>query len=349
MTSHILTATSANGLTGSCTITVNDPARFPGDPGQGKIMWGMTHQGGVSAMPARALDLAAAIGRPGKLFPSSFHRYSDPSQATVAGARAAVADALVINSWQTASGHPVYAHLDIKEPLKGVGGATRDMTYADVGAGGMDAVFDALFQGLVTNGIPCMVGLHNEPQGDTANGSLVGMGAADFGAAGARMASRRDAAGAKGLVGLTAALGIGACSEAGGSKGSAVPWINACAPWCDVWDMHRYEQASDVSGKWNQPQELYGFFMDMLDAVDPNRAKFLTEWGIRTRTAVPGYSTAWMDTLLPYFMSRGGKCAHYFDSGADLNNQPIPWWLDYNGETSRLVKMAQQLILPTTY
>ncbi len=301
-------------------------ARFPGDPGVGKIYWGQSRQGGVGAMPQRLAQLSAIVGSSVRL--GSFHRYMTNAQATVQGAKAAVADAATIQSWGT------YPLIDVKEP--------GSLSFAQAGAGGMDATFDALFEGLVRNGTPVTVSLHNEAAGDGKGG------ATDYGSFLQRAAQRRDAAGGKGLVTLTGALGMGQFTDFGGGNGRPEPWIDAVAPWVDVWNTHRYLQASDSGGAWKQPQVVYGPFWDLLDKVDPHRAKFHGEWGVHTRSADLAFAPAWMDAFYSYFISRGGALATFFDSGLNLNSSPISWIYDFNGERSRMVKFAQQLTYPTS-
>lgn len=301
-------------------------ARFPGDPGAGKVYWGQSRQGGVRAMPDRLAHLSAIVGSTVQL--GAFHRYMTNAQATVRGAQAAVADAATIASWGT------YPLIDVKEP--------RSMSFAQAGAGGMDATFDTLFEGLVRNGAPATVSLHNEAAGDGKGG------ATDYGSFLQRGAERRDAAGGKGLISLTCALGMGQFTDFGGGNGRPEPWIDAVAPWIDVWNTHRYLQASDTRGTWKQPQDVFGPFWDLLDKVDPKRAKFHGEWGIHTRSADLSFAPKWMDAFYTYFISRGGALAAFFDSGRNLNSSPISWVYDFDGERSRMSKFAQQLTYPTS-
>lgn len=318
MLSATVTARGMQPVT--ATAAVASASRFPGDPGLGRILWGQTREGGVAAVPARAAQY-------GGVYPKAFHRYMTPDQSNVAGAQAAVADARTVQSWGT------YPLIDVKEP--------GSMSFAQVGTGGMDATIDAVMQGLVALGKPAAVAFHNEPAGDGKGG------ATDYGSALQRFAQRRDSAGGKSLITVTGALGIGAYSGFGGANGDPMPWIQAIAPWVDVWDTHRYLQATDTSpaSAWKQPLAVFGPFWDLLDSVDSKRAKFHGEWGVHTKASDLGFAPAWMDAFYAYFVQRGGALACFFDSGQNSAND---WTLDLNGETSRLNKMGQQLTYPTS-
>lgn len=314
------------------TISVPLPAitpaagRFAGDPGLGRIYWGQTREGSVPAVPARAAQYAQIVGQKAPLYPASVRRYMTPAQATVAGAKAAVADCATVLSWGS------YPFLDFKEPAS--------MSFAQVGQGQMNDVIDAIMQGLAALNKPAAVGFHQEPAGDGKGG------AAEYASALNMIGQRRTAAGAK-LVTVTGCLGIGSFAGFGGNNGDPRPWITALAPYVDVWGTHRYLQATDASpdSAWKTVEQTFGPFWDLLDAVDSKRAKFHGEWGIHTRAAQPTFAPAWMDRFYQYGVSRGLAVACFFDSGQNSAND---WTLDLGGETTRLVKMAQQLAYPTT-
>lgn len=306
-------------LTLPYTITTDATPRFPGDPGIGKVLWGQTRDGGVGAMPARAAQYAQILGRPSPVYPRAFHSFGTPAQATVAGARGMVDDVRTVQGWGS------YALQDVKEPTS--------MSFAQVGTGGMDQVLDELFSGLVALGKPCAVSFHNEPAGDGKGGAV------EYASALKRFVQRRDAAGGKSLITLTGFLGMGSFTGFGGSNGDPVPWLQAIAPWVDAWGTNRYLQATDSSpaSAWKTPEQVYGPFWDLEDAIDPNRAKIHGEWGVHTRASDLTYAPAWMVHWKDYFISRGGALAFFFDSGQNSANS---WVLDLNGETSRLVAFA---------
>lgn len=290
-------------------------------------------------MPDRAAQLAAIVGRTGKLWPQAYHAYSTNAQANIAGMDTIISEVQTIRSWGNGSVFPL---IDIKEGHNADGSI---MTFAEVAAGAMDANFEHLMNGLVGLG-PVICAFHNEPAGDAACGTDSDGGAANWGKSIGRMGAARDAAGATD-VSVTGALGMGQYTGFGGSNGDPTPWIVGAAPYCDVWDTHRYCQATDANGNWKSVETLYDPFWQLLDNEDSTKAKIHGEWGIHTRSDDLSYSANWMRHFREHFRdSWGGALTSFFDSGENLNTSPIPWDYDYNNETSRMLEFATELTLP---
>lgn len=326
-------ATKALQIQSPIVTSSGGGARFPGDAGPGFIKWGQTREGGIANVPARAQQYGQALGR-GPVFPSAVRRYMTPAQSNVAGARAAVADCRTIQSWGA------LPFMDVKEPAS--------MSFAQVAAGQMDDVIDAIMEGLVQLAKPAMVGFHQEPVGD-GKGTYT-----ECGDALKRWAQRRDAAGAAGLVSVTCCIGQGSFPPPYGHGGNPDPdkWIAAVEPWSDVIGGHGYLQATDASAPsaWRTAHDVYGPWWDLQDkTIGTGKARVQGEWGVHTRASDLTFAPKFMQEFYDYGLSRRMAVACFFDSGQNSAND---WTLDLpvNGkpDTTRLVQMAHQLVLPTT-
>lgn len=321
----------------SLTWTGVSAGRFPGDPGG--FLRGQSHQGGVAGFIAsgRTQQFAQAVGQTQPLYPGLFHIYITPGGSTVAGAQQAIRDALTIKSWGA------YPLIDVKEPT--------GLTFADVAAGGMDDVIDALVEGAVANNLALTLSFHDEPAGDEPGDQT--QRAVEYGGAIGRFGMRRDLAGAQNLVCVTAALGQGQFTGFGGGNGSPVPWLQNLAPVCDVWNDHRYLQvlAATPASKWIQPQALMGPFWDIQDQVAMQvlghlLPRFHGEWGVHTKPDDPAFAPAFMRTFDTYFHDRGGVGDSFFDSPiSSLNNWELDVPVNGQPDTTRLVARAQQYAL----
>jgi len=195
-------------------------------PPKGMLIWGQTRQGDVDAMALRAAMYGSYLKKPGPFYPAGFHDYLTPAQANPAS----VAQALH-NSVQVSISRGQFPHIDIKEAVS--------QSFADVASGKDDAALDAIFQGLVTIGKPALVDYHNEPFGDSQGGPV------DYGNAVARVAARRDAAGAKGLVAVTAAMQCEPFDLTDkDSQNDITPWLQATMPHVDAVNLHGYNHWS---------------------------------------------------------------------------------------------------------
>lgn len=312
---------------------------FPGDPGTGLIMWGQTREGSIPAVAARAAQYYTINGGSGSghTYPKCARIYIQPFATLAAGisaANSAVSDAATVQGWGS------MPFVDCKE-LTG-------KTPAELAAGAMDSVIDALMEGLVATGKPCLVGYHQEPTGADAPGGVKFTGTS-YAAVIQRFGQRRDAAGGKSLITLTGCLGIGSYRAAGGgiNVAAATPWVEPLAPVCDVWGSHKYLQAldGDPASAWNIGMDkLFGQFWDLQDSFDNTKARVHGEWGVHTWSSNLAFAPQFMADFMTYGIAHRLRAACFFDSG--LNSHGHPWDLDLNGETSRLNEMAHQLIDP---
>lgn len=320
------------------------PASFPGDPGPNKILWGLGRQGGMSDVPARAAQFATDVGHTGHLYPKTGRSYITPFSTLAQGitlVNGALSDAALVKSWGSVP------FVDCKE-LSGHG-------FADVAAGVMDQVIDALMEGAVALDWPIVIGYHQEPVGD-------GLGdAVDYGKAVGRFAQRRDLAGGKANVTVTGCIGFGAFP----GNGDPVPWFQNLAPVSDVWGSHKYlqyksQQEGTPPGKkgngwlkgWSM-HDLFGQYWDMQDAIDSTKVRVHGEWGVHTRAANLATAPQFMDELLTYAISYRVRLMSFFDSGLNSNaggawtlDSPIQGAADQSADPTRRKHFAQQLLDP---
>lgn len=306
--------------------------RFPGDPGPNKVIWGQTRKGDVAAMPARAAQYAQILGKPNPFYPGGFHNYTTPAQTNQAALTAMVNASVKVS---IAAG--MYVLVDVKEP--------SGKTFAQVGNGTCDAWIIMLITALMALGVPVILSYHNEPFND-------GLGSAtDWGNAFKRFRQIITSLGATNIS-LVSLLQLQPFDHVDGdSQNDPTPWFAATFPWCDLAGGNVYNHGADDKpiSAWRTVEQCLDYVWDVMDSIAPNMPKLIGEWGVRTRSSDLTYATAWMDHFYDYGLSRGLVGAFFFDSDANVNdNSAIPWTLDWNGETSRLIKFAQQQVLPTS-
>lgn len=339
----VVTLTAGSGSQRVSTqLTVGSSALlFPGDPGPQRILIGQTQdpvRGGVDFMPTRAAQYAADVGLPvgQKRYPQAFHGYIQPipDANAVAAANAELADVDKVQAWGG------YSVTDIKETVKPKGTAH---TLQDVANGSSDAQWDAFIAGLKARGKPAGMCFHNEPVGDVIGGVLATP--SDLAGAVDRLRQRIVRQQADNLIAWGCSLGVGSFTGWGGSNGPPDPWIAALAPVSKVLVNNRYQQATDTSGTWKSPAQLYQPFWDLQDRILdglglPRMARFVLEYGTHTRSSDLTYAPAWLDAFYQLCLAYNVRVTFYFDSGQNSAND---WTLDLNGETSRRKKFAQQI------
>lgn len=356
------------GKTGTVTatlppITAPSAGMFPGDPGKGRILIGQTEdpkRGGVNYIPTRAAQYASDLGMSAgtAVHPDAFHGYIQPvpDSSAVAAANAELGDIDKVQAWGG------YSATDIKETqytlTRNIGthriGDVIQHTFDDVANGSSDAMFDTLVTGIVQRRKPAALFFHNEPVGDTVGIDASGAGVlatpASTAAAVDRLRQRIVRQAGDDFITWGCSLGIGSFSTYGGNNGPPDPWIAALAPVSKVLPNNRYQQATDTSGTWKTPAQLYQPFWDLqnriLDGLGlPRMARMVLEYGTHTRSSDLGYAPAWMDAFYQLCLAYDVRASFYFDSGQNSAND---WTLDLNGETSRRRKFAQQIMYPTS-
>lgn len=332
-------------LNQSVTPPPPPPAQlFAGDPGPGKIIWGIGHQGGVSDMPDRAATFASDVGLSGHLYPRVARRYIQPF-STIAQGKSMVDDAFtdlaIVKAWGGLS------FLDSKE--------LTTLDFAGVGSGGMDQYLDYLMTGALAYGAPIIIGFHQEPVTDSLGT------ATDYASAITRFVQRRNLAGATNVT-ITGCIGFGSFTNATTAQskdnnGTFVDWAQALGQTGqDVWGSHKYLQyhsgdATKWASGWNM-DKLFGQFWDVQNTVDSTLARVHGEWGVHTSAGDLTQAPQFMDDMMTYGIAHNLRVASFFDSGLN-SNMGGSWSLDIpiqggdgSVDPSRRIHMARQLLDP---
>ena len=293
-------------------------------PGAGKIRVGHEVQGGfTSSAPwaAKYLGWNPALGsltgprRTG--YPSAYHTYLTPQQATVAGANAALTGD--IDAMQAKG-------ISLLCSIKGAG------TFDQTAAGNDDAFFDTMIEGLITRGHPAILDFHEEPVNDNIGGP------SNYEGALAHLISRVNAAGGQNLIAVTGALGVGAFPPFGSAV--AADWINAVVnAGVLILNTHGYNHGANdkAASTWKTVDQVYGTFWGVADGIIPaSMPKMLGEFNVRDRSTDTTYGPTWLDQHYSYCLVNNCQAIFPFNSNANIEDDPANqgWSWDYYSAVS---------------
>lgn len=310
MTTVAVTLKTASGATEIRTFEVATD-RFPGDPGTGKLYYGMSTGGGNPA--ARETFFGTNVG--------CYRSYWQASQITQGAAVAA---------------RDLAAH---RLPLVSF---KMPATWGAMASGSQDAWIDQLMTALAAVDGPVWFCPHHEPYDDKgAAGS--GMTAADYVAMCKRFMSRKAP-----NVAVMPILQSAPFDRTVGGTQNLSDWytvdshdicgLDTYNHWSAVYDANG-NYASSVN-KWRTVQDTFS----VSSQVVWGKPMAYCEYGVRTDPRTPGKAAQWMSDARTYLMGLGNVVAlAFFDSNLNVNDGGTPWSLDDHG-TERLDRFKTLLL-----
>lgn len=301
------TVTDSGGHTATATAgyTTGPATRFPGDPGTGRLYYGLSTGGGDPA--AREVTFGQPVG--------CYRSYWQASQITQ-GVAVAARDLA----------HGRLPLVSFKMPA----------TWAVMGNGSQDAWIDQLMAGLATVGGPVWFCPHHEPYDDKgAAGS--GMTAPDYVAMCRRFMARKAS-----NVAIMPILQSAPFDRTVGGAQNLSDWyaadshdvcgLDAYNHWSAVYDANG--NVTSTVNKWRTVQDVFS----VTSQVVWGKPIAFCEWGVRTDPRTPGLAATWMASARTYLMGLGNVVAlAFFDSNLNVNDGGTPWSLDDHG-TERLTE-----------
>lgn len=255
-------------------------ARFPGDPGIGKLLYGEGREGNEPALEAREATYGQAV---------QLHR----------------------SYWQAAQASSLIAQCQTDQskgrlPLVSTKLAA---TWADVAAGKQDGWLTGLLDGLGKLAGPVWLCLHHEPYDNQGAGQTP----ADYKAMYAHAKTLKPA-----NVALMPILQSQPWTpDRGGKLTDITPWYDPASADLFGFDAYNAWFPNGTKG-WTTPEQSCSAMIDLFAALDPSTPAVLAEYGCRVDPANPGKAGAWMADAYTYLLGRGVVGMSYFDSAQNI-------------------------------
>ena len=265
--------------------------RFPGDPGEGKLLYGMSTGGGDPAKREQGFGQSVQV----------FRSYWQASQVDAA---------IAVAKRDHAAGRVPF--MSFKCPA----------SWADVAAGKQDDWLMDLLTKLKDLGFAVWLCFHHEPYDDDRNG---GAAYKDM----YRYIYRFRPVNVALTPILQASPFDPKAMPPGGVN--VLDWYDPAALDIIGIDNYNHKSYNPDNKKRDRSPDDVLAIVDVLQAAMPGKPVAVAEWGVRTDPATKGKSAQWMKDFYDKALARGVVGLCYFDSGLNVNDGGSPWTLDDQG------------------